>query len=236
MASESPLKKSPLAALWGKRRATSPRRTAHPLPSTWDHPGFEIDAMDALRTNTLGSANDEKRPVTTEASARLSESGPSRPRNALFIKELTTPLPLLDDEAESALYPEAFDPMYPDPAFTPKPHKSLGVFSDSTGYSALIKQELAAHELFIRYFHRTSTFTPERYPLFDEVAAWIVFLSEDDESDFMERFLERYAEKPTLFIFEHNTRHKTAAAIARFVTDNALDVPETPDKASEGAV
>lgn len=94
---------------------------------------------------------------------------------------------------------------------------SLGIFSDSKAYSALIKQELNAYQIAIRHFNHPSTFKENRYEFFDQISAWILFLSDDCDEEFIDRFLDRYSDKPTLFICPKTSRLRTSDRINDFI-------------------
>jgi len=100
--------------------------------------------------------------------------------------------------------------------------KSLGIFSDTKMYSALIQSELQPYELNIQHFNHPNSFTRNKYPLFDNVSAWIIYLSEKGSDEFLERFIERYFEKPTLFLFAKTKRITTTQKLKTFILDNDL--------------
>jgi hypothetical protein len=99
---------------------------------------------------------------------------------------------------------------------------SLGVFSDTKIYSALISSELKKHSVNLKYFNHPKNFISSQYPFFDDVSAWIVFLSEDADDGFLETFIDRYIDKPCLFLFEKGNRNKTGLKVSRFLEDNHL--------------
>lgn len=100
---------------------------------------------------------------------------------------------------------------------------SLGIFSDSRAYSALIKQELRAYDLDIRHFNHPNTFIENRYDFFDRISCWIVFLSDDGDEEFIDRFLDRYSEKPTLFLCPKTNRWRTQESIKDFIELSLLE-------------
>jgi len=104
--------------------------------------------------------------------------------------------------------------------------KGLGIFSDTKIYSAMINSELQGYNLNIKHFNHPRTFKKSKYPLFDSVSAWIVFLSEEGDSEFLDKFLDRYIEKPTLFLFPKTNRLKTAEKIREFVRAGELEMCE----------
>ena len=105
---------------------------------------------------------------------------------------------------------------------------SLGVFSDSRMYSALIRKELQPYQLNIKHFNHPRTFESKKHMLFDQVSAWILFLSDDGDEDFLDRFIERYYEKPTLFLCPKMTRKNTTERIASFISEYELEKPKQP--------
>jgi len=100
---------------------------------------------------------------------------------------------------------------------------SLGIFSDTRMYSALIKSELKKFDLNISHFNHPKTFTQSKYPFFDNVSAWIIFLSDDCDNDFLDHFIDRYVDKPTLFLCPQTSRVKTSQKIKQFVLDSDLE-------------
>jgi hypothetical protein len=101
--------------------------------------------------------------------------------------------------------------------------KSLGIFSDTKMYSALIRSELQSYQLNVKHFNHPKTFVKRKYPLFDSVSAWIVFLSDDCDSEFLDTFVDRYYEKPTLFLCPKTSRAKTSEKIEAFIADGKLE-------------
>jgi hypothetical protein len=99
---------------------------------------------------------------------------------------------------------------------------SLGIISDSKIYSAMIKSEVEPQMSQVRHFNHPNSFTPDRYGFFDSISAWIIFLSEDDSSDFFDRFHERYEDKPTLLLFEKMKRKQASEKIAQFMAENGF--------------
>jgi len=99
---------------------------------------------------------------------------------------------------------------------------SLGVFSDTKIYSALILSELRQHNTNLKYFNHPRNFISNQYSFFDNVTAWIVFLSEEADEKFLEIFIDRYIDKPCLFLFPKGNRSKTGQKVSRFLADNDL--------------
>lgn len=98
--------------------------------------------------------------------------------------------------------------------------KCIGVFSDSRIYSALIQSIIKPYDLNVGHFNHPDTFKSKMYGYFDEIPCWIVFLSEEHEGDFIDRFLERYVDKPTLFLFPKMNRDTTQDSIKKFIEEN----------------
>ncbi len=94
---------------------------------------------------------------------------------------------------------------------------SLGVFSDSKMYSALIQKELSRYCLDIRHFNHPKTFIEARQPFFDKISTWILFLSDDCDERFIEHFVGRYCDKPTLFLCPKMTRKNATEQIREFI-------------------
>jgi len=99
---------------------------------------------------------------------------------------------------------------------------SLGVFSDTKMYSALIKSELNSYDINIKHFNHPKTFIPCQYPFFDSISAWIIFLSDEADDDFLDHFIDRYIDKPSLFLFAKTNRLKTTQKINDFVKEAGL--------------
>jgi hypothetical protein len=110
---------------------------------------------------------------------------------------------------------------------------SLGVFSDTKIYSALISSELKQHNTNLKYFNHPKNFISSQYPFFDNVTAWIVFLSEEADDSFLETFIDRYIDKPCLFLFAKGNRNKTVQKVSRFLVDNHLITNESTTSLSE---
>jgi hypothetical protein len=102
----------------------------------------------------------------------------------------------------------------------PASTKKIGVFSDSKIYSALIQSLLDPHSLNIGHFNHPNTFVNEKFNDFDEISAWIIFLSDEDDSDFLDKFLNRYEHKPVLFLFPKIQRSNCDSSIKDFVLEH----------------
>lgn len=107
---------------------------------------------------------------------------------------------------------------------------SLGVFSDSKIYSALIHSVLSMFDLDIQHFNHPVTFKQDNYLCFDSVSAWIIFLSEEQDSDFLDLFLDRYVDKPTLFLFSKLNKDACMSRIEQFIEQNNLEALEDNQK------
>lgn len=103
--------------------------------------------------------------------------------------------------------------------------KGLGVFSDSKIYSALIHSVLSDYHLNIQHFNHPSTFKPQKFKVFDAISAWIVFLSDESDSDFLDLFLDRYVDKPTLFLFSKLNKDASIKTINQFIQQHRLHIP-----------
>jgi|GEM_PF-3356831 len=110
---------------------------------------------------------------------------------------------------------------------------SLGVFSDTKMYSALISSELQQYSLNLKYFNHPKNFVSNQLSFFDNISAWIVFLSEDTNEVFLETFIDRYIDKPCLFLFAKGNRSKTGQKVSRFLTDNGLIIKKPSSLLSE---
>lgn len=100
--------------------------------------------------------------------------------------------------------------------------KSLGIFSDSKIYSAAIASVLKSYELDIKHFNHPNTFIEKNYVLFDDIDTWIMFISEEEDSGFLDQFLARYLDKPTLFLFSKLEKQAFARQIEQFLKANGL--------------
>ena len=209
---------SPLSGFLGKDQKRHPRSSSQPFIGEEQVEGWELKASDALREEILSSHI----PVSDWELARIFKKYDADD-NRLFESVETETHPLLREAAEVPALPPA--PREPDTAVAsavPARKKSLGIFSDSRIYSAMIRHELKHHDVIIEHFHHPTSFQPERFDLFDSIDAWMVFLSDAYEGDFLEQFLERYADKPTLFLFEKSQRRRTSRNIDQFLADNGL--------------
>tara|TARA_R110001592_G_scaffold140906_1_gene362024 strand:- start:3920 stop:4660 length:741 start_codon:yes stop_codon:yes gene_type:complete len=100
--------------------------------------------------------------------------------------------------------------------------KKIGVFSDSKIYSSLIHSVLNPYSLTVGHFNHPNTFVEKKYKEFDEIDAWVIFLSEEDESDFLDKFLSRYEDKPTLFLFPKMERSNCHSSINNFILEHGF--------------
>ncbi len=102
--------------------------------------------------------------------------------------------------------------------------KSLGIFSDVKIHSEMIKSELKQHDISVKYFIHPKTFTADNYSVFDDISAWIIYLSDEVDEVFLDKIIDRYIDKPTLFLCAKTNRIKTTQKINQFVLDNHLTV------------
>ncbi len=209
---------APLSSLLGKDQKKNQRNSANPFLTDEPVEHWELKASDALREDILSSY------IT------VSESELAR----IFRDEKDEDNPFSEsagNHTKTLLQEAATDPLLlsgprePDEEAAntaPAGAKSLGVFSDSRIYSAMIRHELKRHNVIIDHFHHPASFQPHRFDSFDGIDAWMVFLSDAYEGSFLEQFLERYSDRPTLFLFERSQRHRTSRNIEQFLTDNGL--------------
>lgn len=99
---------------------------------------------------------------------------------------------------------------------------SLGIISDSKIYSALIHSVLTNYHLNIKHFNHPDTFVEKHYDFFDSISSWIIFLSDEQECDFLDRFLDRYVDKPTLFLFSKLNKDASVKRIQQFIQQHNL--------------
>lgn len=100
---------------------------------------------------------------------------------------------------------------------------SLGVFSDSKMYSVLVHFILSKYELDIKHFNHPATFKKDKYPFFDTISSWIIFISDEQDSGFLDNFLDRYVDKPTLFLFSKVNKEACMSSIEKFIKQNNLE-------------
>jgi len=100
--------------------------------------------------------------------------------------------------------------------------QGIGIFSDTKQYSDFIKSSLQVLEINIKHFGHPDTYQANNYAIYDDIQAWIIFLSDGGDYLFLDQFLDRYVEKPTLFLCAQSTRVKTAEKINQFVKETAL--------------
>lgn len=101
--------------------------------------------------------------------------------------------------------------------------RSLGIFSDSKMYSALIRKELSSYRVDVRHFNHPTTFVESRYEFYDRISAWILFLSDDCDEGFIDRFLDRYCDKPTLFLCPKMSRKNATERVKEFINQYGLE-------------
>ena len=102
----------------------------------------------------------------------------------------------------------------------------IGIFSDTPIYSEFIRLSLQILEIDIKHYGHPSTFTPSAYAHYDDISAWIIFLSDGNDQHsidrFLEQFLDRYVHKPTLFLCAETNIVKTSEKINQFVAETGL--------------
>lgn len=113
---------------------------------------------------------------------------------------------------------------------------SLGVFSDSKIYSALIHSALSKYDLDVQHFNHPDTFTQNKYAHFDSISSWIIFLSDEQDCDFLDKFLDRYVDKPTLFLFSKLNKDACMSRIEKFIRQNNLEAYECEQEEFEDEI
>lgn len=216
---------SPLSSILGKDQKEHQRTTSNPFLTEEQVEEWELGAKDALREDILSSYI----PVSDEELARIFNK-PDAKDHGLSESVETESMPLMREAVEvPTLESRVQEPNTRIGSDAPATEKSLGIFSDSRIYSAMIKHELKRHDVTIKHFHHPASFRPERFDFFDGIDAWMVFLSDDYDGPFLEEFLERYDDKPTLFLFEGSQRWRTSRNIDQFLVENGL-TGVAPDK------
>lgn len=209
---------SPLSSLLGKDQRKQRQSQPNPFLTEEQVEEWELGAKDALREDILSSYI----PVSDQELERIFNKYDGR-EDSLSQSVETETMPLLREAVEvPVVYNVARKPESTAVSAAPAAEKSLGIFSDSRIYSAMIKHELKRHDVSIKHFHHPASFNAERFGLFDSIDAWMVFLSDDYDGPFLEEFLERYDDKPTLFLFEKSQRWRTARNIDQFLAENEL--------------
>jgi len=107
----------------------------------------------------------------------------------------------------------------------PTSKKRIGIFCDSLLYADFIRSSLQVLEIDIQYFGHPNTFQVNKYTLYDNISAWVIFLSDGSDYLFLDNFLDRYVNKPTLFLNAQTNRVKTSEKINQFVTATELFKP-----------
>jgi hypothetical protein len=95
----------------------------------------------------------------------------------------------------------------------------LGVFSDSKIYSAFVKSELDKLSVNVKHFNHPATFSKSFPAEYDAINGWIIFLSCEEESNFLDEFLDRFIEKPALFLVPKLSRKSASRAIEQFIEE-----------------
>ena len=132
----------------------------------------------------------------------------------LFVEESSRAKEIVDQQI-------SLEPTVLGPNFLCK--NSLGIFCDSKMYSALIKNELLEYRLDVRHFNHPRTFVKSRYAYFDRISAWLLFLSDECDEAFIDSFLDRYSDKPTLFLCPKMSRKGTTERIREFIATCDLE-------------
>ncbi len=93
----------------------------------------------------------------------------------------------------------------------------LGVFSDNKPYSSFVRAELSKLRVDVQHFNHPSTFNASNFTQLDKIDAWIVFLSDDSDGEFLDAFIDRYIDKPTLFLVPKAKRKTATHTIREFI-------------------
>lgn len=209
---------SPLSSLLGKDQKQQRQSASNPFLTEEQVEEWELGAKDALREEILSSYI----PVSDEELARIFNKEHGK-EDSLSQSVETETVPLVREAAEiPTLEARVQEPNTDAGSDAAATEKTLGIFSDSRIYSAMIKHELKRHDVTIKHFHHPASFRPERFDFFDGIDAWMVFLSDDYDGPFLEEFLDRYDDKPTLFLFEGSQRWRTSRNIDQFLVENGL--------------
>ena len=194
-----------------------------PKPSVYDKKPFPFVTVRPCTNSVNGEASSKFAPAIEPRGNSSYQAIPSYP---VEYDEIDTPITLERKKHQTALYVKKELVFKRGKLFSRSANseltKSLGIFSDTKMYSALIQSELQPYKLNIQHFNHPNSFTRNRYPLFDSVSAWIIYLSEKGSDEFLERFIERYFEKPTLFLFAKTKRITTSQKLKSFILDNDL--------------
>jgi len=98
----------------------------------------------------------------------------------------------------------------------------IGIFSETKLYYDFIRSSLQILEVNIKHFDHPRTFLPINYSFYDDIPAWVIFLSDGSDYQFLDQFLDRYVEKPTLFLSTQISRVKTVDKINQFIAETEL--------------
>lgn len=207
-------------------RILSLRKTSNPLDivrqpnKTETDIIWTTDAKSALLVNTLASEN-----VLT--SKNISDLLSSKNDHATSAGIFTGAIPgqqyPVNDEPNALSLPERLVSLVESKRLqASQATPTLGIFSDSKIYSALIKHEISNYQVQLEHFNHPKTLTPQNFEKLDQVGAWIVFLSEVENDEFLDVFFDRYSEKPSLFLFEKMSRRQTSQKVAEFLKQNEL--------------
>ena len=178
-----------------------------------------MNAQDALKVSTVQPYTSSKQVTNIRQHSELQLSLPieyEMSDKPIIVEETVHSPPCYDKKK----FPFTLAKQEPKPAVSSVASKSLGIFSDTIIYSAMIKSELKQYDVTIKHFNHPNTFTSEKYSTFDDISAWIIFLSDDKTDGFLDKFIDRYVDKPTLFLFAKANRFETAQKINQFVAEN----------------
>jgi len=168
---------------------------------------------------TVKQNNDHREMALVNYKETGSFDGVARKADRNDVKSWTHPLDALRVQTLTSKGMQKFKSLRSASIDSVKPEEdksiSLGVFFDHQIYSKIIRTAVENMDVKIKHFNHPGSFTPELFPLFDNITSWIIFLS--DESDFLDQFLDRYINKSTLFLFEHTSEQETQQKIKQFL-------------------
>jgi hypothetical protein len=100
--------------------------------------------------------------------------------------------------------------------------KTIGIFSDSQAYSDIIKLEVQSHDIEAKQVNEASALSSDLASHLEDVSAWIIHLSDEDNSEFLDDFLDKHFEKSALFLFEATDNKKSLEKVEQFIIENGL--------------
>ena len=124
-------------------------------------------------------------------------------------------LPTLEEEFES-------NPNYLHVPTLIKSQPNIGVLSDSEDSACSVGNQLTAAHISMQYFKFPEAMESAPNEVFDRIPAWIICLSEENHDVFLDEFLDRYIDIPTLFIFDNATSFGTQAKLRSFLEGCSL--------------